>query len=93
MNDEALSDEFKSKSQKKREMHALQALGARLVDLSPATLARMDLPEALAEAVLACKTLKSHGAKRRQLQYIGALMRDVDPAPILAFLERGSGGQ
>lgn len=92
MNDEVFS-EVKSKSQKKREMHALQALGARLVELSPATLARMELPEALAEAVWACKTLKSHGARRRQLQYIGALMRDVDPAPILAFLERGSGGK
>lgn len=75
-----------SKSQRKREMSALQDLGAELVKLAPERLAGLDLPEALREAVLEARRLSSHGALRRQLQYIGKLMRDVDSAPIAAQL-------
>lgn len=69
-----------SKSQRKRDAHVLQALGAQLVELSPTRLARMDLPDGLREAVLAAHGMRSHGARARQMQYIGRLMRQLDPA-------------
>jgi ribosome-associated protein len=68
-----------SKSQRKRDALALQALGAQLVALSPTRLARLDLPDELREAVLAAQGMRSHGARARQMQYIGRLMRQLDP--------------
>jgi len=68
-----------SKSQRKRNAHALQALGIQLVALSAAQLARLALPEALHEAVLAVQRIRSHGARTRQMQYIGKLMRQLEP--------------
>lgn len=79
-------DEFISKTRRKRQMSELQDVGAALVKLSPEQLARIDLPEALRDAVLACKRFTKHEAVRRQMQYIGRLMRDVDPAPIVEQL-------
>ncbi|HUU72699.1 MAG TPA: ribosome biogenesis factor YjgA [Burkholderiales bacterium] len=67
-----------SKSQRKRDMHALQALGKMLVELPQERLAKMELPESLRDAVLDAKRISAHGALRRQLQYVGRLMRDVD---------------
>jgi ribosome-associated protein len=58
----------------------LQALGVQLVALSAAQLARLDLPEALHEAVLAAQRMRSHGARTRQMQYIGKVMRQLEPA-------------
>jgi ribosome-associated protein len=81
-----VQDELVSKTQKKREMLELQALGAALVALSESRLAGMQLDNALLEAVLEAKRIKSHEAKRRQLQYIGRLMREVDAEPIRAQL-------
>ena len=78
----AMHDEFASKTQQKRAMHELQALGVALVDLSDAQLAAMTLPESLASAIAAARGMRQHGARRRQLQLIGKLMRDVDPEPI-----------
>lgn len=69
-----------SKSQRKREAHALQALGAQLVALPRAHLARMELPDPLREAVLMVQGLRPHGARTRHMQYIGKLMRQLDPA-------------
>ena len=57
-----------SKTQRKRDAHALQALGVQLVVLSTVQLARLDLPETLHEAVLAVQRIRSHGARTRQLQ-------------------------
>jgi len=68
-----------SKSQRKRDAHALQTLGIQLVALSAAQLARLDLPETLHEAVLAAQRMRSHGARTRQLQYIGKVMRQLEP--------------
>ena len=68
-----------SKSQRKREAHALQALGAQLIALPRAHLARMELPDALREAVLTVQGMHPHGALRRHMQYIGKLMRQLDP--------------
>ncbi|MCS6785475.1 MAG: DUF615 domain-containing protein [Thiobacillaceae bacterium] len=75
-----------SKTQRKKAMHALQSLGESLVDLSPEQLARLDLPEALFAAVCEAQRLRSREARRRQLQYIGRLMRGVDAQAIAARL-------
>jgi len=80
--------EPKSKTQKKRDMHALQALGEQLVMLSTEQLARFELDEQLLEAIADAKQMDSHGAKRRQLQYIGKLMRSIEPEPIQALLHK-----
>jgi len=88
----AMQDELVSKTRRKQEMHALQALGAELVELPEAQLAAIALPERLANAVLEAKHITSHEARRRQMQYIGRLMRDVDAAPIRAALD-AIGGQ
>jgi ribosome-associated protein len=77
-----------SKSQRKREMHALQRLGTSLVALSRPQLEELGLPLPLLEAVLTAQTMRSHGALRRQLQYIGKLMRSLDPLPIQQALAR-----
>ncbi|MEZ5552590.1 MAG: ribosome biogenesis factor YjgA [Pseudomonadales bacterium] len=76
-----------SKSERKRQALALQKLGARLTELNPGALAGLDLPARLADAIALHQRITSREAKRRQLQYIGALMRDYDTAPIEAALE------
>ncbi len=76
-----------SKTQRKKEMHELQALGAELVALAESQISELQIPDELREAVLEAKRIKSHEARRRQLQYIGRLMREVDPAPIRAQLD------
>ena len=71
-----------SKTRRKKQMLELQDLGKQLVELPEGRVAAMGLEPALAQAVLAAQRMKSHEAKRRQLQYIGRLMREVDPEPI-----------
>ncbi len=87
-----MQDEILSKTRRKQEMLELQALGAALVDLSAAHLERMALPEALAQAVREARRFASHEARRRQVQYIGRLMREVDAAPIRAQIAAVEGG-
>ena len=67
-------------------MHELQALGAALAALPESQLQAMNLAEDLLDALLEAKRIKSHEAKRRQMQYVGRLMRSLDPAPIRARL-------
>jgi hypothetical protein len=71
-----------SKSQRKQEAHALQALGAQLVALPRSHLARLALPDALHGAVVTAHGLRPHGARTRHMQYIGKLMRQLDPAEL-----------
>lgn len=80
-------DDFISKSELKREAQELQVLGNTLVSWSKKKLLDLNLGDALLNAILEAKRLKAHGAKRRQLQYIGKLMRGVDSAPIYAAIE------
>jgi ribosome-associated protein len=87
----AMQEPSVSKTRRKADMHALQALGAALVDLAPARLAALDLPEPLAEAVREARRISSHEARRRQVQYIGKLMRGVDPGPIRAAIAQAEG--
>ena len=84
-----------SKTKQKQAMHELQVLGKALLDLPEAQLDALGLPDTLARALREAKTIAAHGARRRQMQYIGRLMRDVDPVPIrerLALL-RGESAQ
>jgi ribosome-associated protein len=80
-----------SKTQRKAEADALQMVGRKLVDLADDKIKKLNLPESLHDAVLEAKRITSNGALRRQLQYIGRLMRDVDVEPILEQLSRWDG--
>ena len=85
-----------SKSQLKREMHDLQELGIAIATLSKERVKALNLPEKLLEAIAQWKKITAHGGKRRQYQYIGKLMRSVDPEPIRKAVEeqhRGSAEQ
>jgi ribosome-associated protein len=75
-------DDFISKTRRKKQMHELQGVGARLVALSAEELARIQMPESLREAVEDARRFTRHEARRRQLQYIGRIMRDIDAGPI-----------
>jgi len=82
----------KSKTQKKKEAESLQKLGEQLVSLSAEQLKDIGLPAEIHDAVVFAKTIKSRRALRRQMQYIGMLMRNIDPAPVreaLNHLEQG----
>jgi ribosome-associated protein len=85
--------EPESKSRKKKEMLALQALGEKLVELSSDQIKKIDMPLELLDALLFAKTINKRGARRRQLQYIGALMREADPEPIQKALDIIGKGQ
>ena len=76
-----------SKTQRKNDAHARQTLGAALVALNRDQLSQVDLPETLRDAVLAAQKITAHEGRRRQLQFIGKLMRHLDPAPIQARLD------
>lgn len=82
-----------SRTKKKKIAQALQKLGERLVQLGDAQFDALSLPEALLEAVAMARRMKSHEARRRQLQYIGRLMRAYDPADIEGALERITAGE
>ncbi|MBV8045636.1 MAG: DUF615 domain-containing protein [Paludibacterium sp.] len=88
---EGPEDEFVSKTQRKKQMDALQDLGRELLELSNDQLKKIDLPEDLLSAITEYKRINSHGAKKRQEQYIGRLMRDIDPEPIRAYLAVSKG--
>jgi ribosome-associated protein len=79
-----------SKSRRKRDAEALQALGEALAAVPRADLAPLQLPERLLQAFEELGPIRSHEARRRHCQFIGRLMRDVDPAPLQAFLEARS---
>ena len=80
-----------SKTKVKKQMHDLQELGEQLTELSKEHLAELDIPENLRDAVREMKKIKSFGAIKRQMQYIGKLMRDIDPAPVQAKLSEWNG--
>ncbi len=81
-----------SKSQRKRDMHALQALGAQLAGLGQERLAAIDLPERLREAIAALPGIGAREARRRQLQLIGRLMREVDADRVRAQIDDTGAG-
>ena len=83
-----MDTDHKSRTQKKAEDRALQRLGEQLVALPHGQLQIMELPDELRTAIELARKIKSHGARRRQIQYIGVLMRHIDPQPIETALER-----
>jgi ribosome-associated protein len=76
-----------SKTQRKRQSHDLQAVGIALTRLPAEQLAKVELPERLREAIEAARSITKHEALRRQMQFIGKLMRHIDAGPLVAQLE------
>lgn len=71
-----------SKTRLKQQSHDLQSLGLQLAELSDARLASTEMPEALREAIVEFRRTRSHEGRRRQLQYVGKLMRSADEAAL-----------
>jgi len=96
--DDDYDDEFngieeKSKSQLKRDMHELQELGEALVKLSDKELKKIPLPEELVDPIMLARRITANSGKRRQLQYIGKLMRRVDVEPLRQAYDDLKNGQ
>jgi ribosome-associated protein len=82
-----------SRTKRKQAAEGLQDMGAQLVDLDVALLETLELPDDLKEAVAAARKIKSHGARKRQLQYIGRLMRQYDTEMVQVALQKMEGRQ
>jgi ribosome-associated protein len=80
-----------SKTKLKAIAEAEQAIGVKLIALPNSKLNSLNLPERLLDAVQEAKRITSNGALRRQRQYIGTLMREMDVAPILEQFEKWEG--
>ncbi|MBP6075650.1 MAG: DUF615 domain-containing protein [Nitrosomonas sp.] len=80
-------DDGPSKTQRKKDMHALQEIGEQLVELDQKKLIQFNLPEILIDAINLARPMNKHGARRRQMQYIGKLMRNIDVLPIQEKLD------
>lgn len=80
-----------SRTKRKAAVEALQDLGGKLVELPRDKLDKLNLPENLLDAVIEARRITSNGAIRRQMQYIGRLMREVDTAHIVDQLQRWEG--
>jgi ribosome-associated protein len=85
---EAEFDNRISRTKKKKAALALQQLGERLAQLSENQLLDMHLPEELTDALLELRLMKKHEARRRQVQYIGTLMRQIDAGQIQMEMDR-----
>jgi ribosome-associated protein len=79
-------EQRRSKSARKREASSLQELGVKLSALPDQEIKALDLPDNLFVALRDLRRLPSHGAQVRQRQYIGKLMREIDPLPVLKKL-------
>ena len=89
---DALPAERPSKSAKKRQAHDQQALGEALASLPEAALAAVAMPEALRDALAEYRRTRSHEGRRRQMQYVGKLMRQADPEPLREAVARAQLG-
>jgi ribosome-associated protein len=83
-------DDGPSKSELKRRDRDLRDLGVALVELPLSELDALDLPEKLRDAVDACRSITSHGARLRQEMYIAKVLRNIDPEPIRRVLAERS---
>jgi ribosome-associated protein len=83
---EESEEQRQSKSARKREAASLQELGVKLSALPDQEIKALGLPDNLFVALRDLRRLPSHGAQVRQRQYIGKLMRTIDPEPVLAKL-------
>jgi ribosome-associated protein len=85
--EEDSAQEEKSKSQLKREARAIRDLGEELTHLAKNQLDELKLPDQLREAVDVARKITRHGGRKRQLQYIGKLMRNMDVEFIHDYLD------
>ncbi|MGL4316437.1 MAG: ribosome biogenesis factor YjgA [Pseudomonas sp.] len=88
---DSYDDDFsgeKSKTQVKRELHALQDLGQRLTTLKPDLLAKLPLTDAMRKALAEAPKHTANSAKKRHGQFIGKLMREQDIEGILALIDQ-----
>jgi ribosome-associated protein len=83
-----MDTDYKSRTRRKNEDRALQRLGEQLVALPSSQLETMGLPDELLTAIEFTRRIKSNSARRRQIQYIGVLMRHIDPQTIENVLDR-----
>lgn len=81
------NDPRPSKTQQKREMQRLQALGESLIDLPDSELASIPVPQKLLDAIRDARRANKRGALHRQKQYIGRVMREIDAEPISDYME------
>lgn len=81
-----------SKTQLKAEADEKQALGEALLTLRADLMARLDLPEKLIDAIAQAKKITNFEGKRRQMQFIGKLMRPLDTEPIRAAIDEQKNG-
>lgn len=91
MTTEEFEDSQPSKTKLKAEADAAQEIGRKLVELPKDKLNKLQLEDALRDAIAEAKRITANGAIRRQLQYIGRLMRDTDLAPIVEQLQKWEG--
>lgn len=82
-----MTDEI-SKSQRKRDAHAVRELGQRLAELGASELATIPLPEDVLAEIHELNRLKANSAKKRQLGLLAKRMRQIDVQPIEDALER-----
>lgn len=88
LNDDSEEDIIISKSQQKREAEEAQKLGEDLLKLDVKSQKSITLPEDLSKALDDARRIKAHGALKRQVQYIGKIMRKLDLEPIRAEYEK-----
>jgi ribosome-associated protein len=88
--DDPFDDTPVSKTQRKRDAHSLQALGESLVKLNKSALEQIPLPDDLHAAIAEAQRLHQRGALKRQLQYIGKLMRQCELEPIRVAYEKAT---
>jgi ribosome-associated protein len=83
--DEVEAEEGRGRSARKRASHELTRLGEQLLTLRPQQVVALALPERLEEAVAEARRLTSFGAQRRQVLFIGKLMRQLDEDAVAAI--------
>lgn len=91
--DDSDVDQEPSKSELKREALALQKLAVAISELPASRRAAIDMPEDLREAIEAFNRMTAHGSKKRQRQYLGKLLRSLDPAPLQQAVDAFAAGR
>ena len=70
--------EFVSKTELKKDSKKIQAFGKKISELSSEEISSFKFPDTILKAIKDCKSIKSNVAKKRQVQYLGKLLREID---------------
>ncbi len=81
-------EERPSRTQKKKAAQNLQKIGEILVTMPASEIDKLELDKELKDAILMTKNISKHGAKKRQMQYIGVLMRELDTNSLTSIMEK-----